>query len=894
MATQDTFADRLSQVELTETPTVQPLAQGLGATPQQTAMTGTKAQIQSTIADRIAGSTQAQQQELSRAQRLTPKEREATVEESLDIERQEQLARLGNIGQSIQNTIQQNLAAVAQQQAGQRQVEGSILSQTLGLQGAEAELAKADPNSNYNRITNVLNQYLASGDPNDLESAMATIDNLKVFGLSSADAKRLVGLTQETIAKQTGQQVAENVLDQVTIKDLDLQALGFEQGADQVAQTLGVDAAELADMSIDQFSDFIQDKQKEEFSRVEGLKAELAAAPLGSLKREVLLRELRDLGQVGITGVEAETAETVEDIDLAGVVKVGDETMKVSEFLDDENLSDMISDWINEDDPARKDDIIPEEQFPELTAWIRSNQMALAQLSNTADDTKAKFDQANQDYKALNKFSDIDAGVNADVMKSFMPDWEPGKKVTSTELAEAKAKFGASALGQLTASPNIERTEKREIVNKLNMLTPDTLEAVKGMPLNDIRIASSAADELKSNPDLGRFLGVESRDGLVLDDTAQERIADYADVVEKISRSKPNWLTSQGPILQTIKGFSPEVLNIMADNPERFEQLQDYTNKREEIKSAVDTNSKLKLVFGQDLDYNELKEIEQDIHKWEMLGDPEARKRMSEWKQLFDLPPNVSRISEVDINNLANKVSQDYNLSGEDVIRGKYNPTLTADKIKAFRNRSTVSGPSGQFKQYENFINDGVVRPQDLASMTPAQEAQFGKWVDRQSGIKVDLNGFDNYEDFVNDKNEQVFMARTDDIAERSGLGSLDKFAQWADRVKAPGGWLDKKDMSKLKTFSSRLEMAANTAASDLQRDLYLEVAKDVDALMSMEQELLDRRREQQDIASRIRRVSPGSVDLRPTFTGALPTEDELDPDRQQVVLGGPSFPFAR
>ena len=84
----------LTDLEVPAT-TSQSLASGLGATPQQVAMAGSAAQKKATIADRI--SAQPQAQELARVQRLDAPVREATVEEAIETERQQKLAKLGNM-----------------------------------------------------------------------------------------------------------------------------------------------------------------------------------------------------------------------------------------------------------------------------------------------------------------------------------------------------------------------------------------------------------------------------------------------------------------------------------------------------------------------------------------------------------------------------------------------------------------------------------------------------------------------------------------------------------------------------------------------------------------------------------------------------------------------------
>lgn len=880
---------------LVESTTHQPTAQALGATPQQTAMTGSAAQKAATIAERV-DSTQAQKQELSRAARLAPKERELTVDEAEEVERQEQLAKLGNIGIQVQNSIDANLNAISQMEEGSRKVEGTILAQMLGIDAAQVELDKQDPNSNYNKITSSLNTFLDSGNPNDMEAALAAIDSLKLSGMTSADAKQLVGLTQDTMAKRTGQQVAENVLDQITLKDINLQELGFEQGTAGVAEALGMDPSILGDLSIDEFADAIEGKRKAEFSRVDNLKAELAAAPMGSLQREVLLRELSELGQVGITGVEAEAVTNVEDIDLASYVKVGDETVKVSDFLSDDGLSDMVSNWLAESDPIKKDEIISPDQFPELISWLNNNREALSELSETAGESTTSYNQANEDYKNLKNTTDsLGMALTDNVMSAIMPNYDPSKKVTSSEMETIQAKFNATPIGAIALDTTMPKNEKLVLTNKLNAVSEEELATISNMTAEEVKIASAAADALADSPDLRVFFGDSLASGkFIFDEAAQNQIAEYDNVLARINTENPAWL-QEGAELNAMRGMTPEQLEVLADNPQRYEDLTTYLEKKDSF-TATDADGQLKDLFGnEDLTLADIQEIQKDARKWAFYGDVEAAKRASALGELFGVGNGL--VTEQAVSSLYANAAAGVNKTLDEVLAGKLSFTSPGSRNEALTTLASVSGPAlgSKLEKYSQFIDNGAISERSLASMTPGEEAEFGKWLDGQSKIKVDLNGHDNYRDYSADKNERRFMDKSNRLAEESGFNNLDSFNKWMDRVKAPGGWLDATDMNKLQKFASKVDLASEMASTELQRNLYREVLADINTVMSWEQELLARKQRVEGAAARASATpTVGQVDLMPTFTEALPREEDLDPNRQRVVLGGPSFPFSR
>lgn len=842
-----TFADRLNDIGLEGTTTSQPLASGLGATPQQTAMMGTQAQKQATIAQRLQ-SAQPQQQELFRAKRLEAPREELTVEEQLQAERQEKLAKLGNIGLQIQNTIQQNIQSAAQAQTGGIEVQQPLLAQALNLQDAQVEIAKQDPASTYNKVRNILDTFVASNDPNDLEKAFAAIDNLKVFGLSSADAKRLVGLTQDAMAKRTGQVVAENVLDQVTIKDVNLQELGLAQGQQEVADLLGVSLEEAQNLTIDEFADAVESKRRDEFARIDNLKAQLATTPAGSRQREILLRELRDLGQVGVTGVEAEAVENVEDIDLATFIKVGDQQIKVEEFLDDEALSQMVTDFINEDDPLAKDNLIPEEQFPELRAWIDQNQMALAKLSNTADDTKAKFDQANEEYKNLNKLDDLEVSLNRDLLNLAIPGYDPTKALTSSQVAAAKAKFNSSTIGQLAATKGADQTEKKQILNKLNALPQVDMQKIAKLPVNALLIANEAANEIEQNPDLARFLGMSRpANGLVLDAAQQNRINDYADVIQSISQTNPSWLVSEGPVLNNLKTLSAKDLQTLQNNPDRFKDLQKYTAERQRAERAQTPDEKLSYLLGRDLTLHDLNAEFQDAQFWASLGDKDAAERASRLGQMFfkwDQFIPGDKVTGVGIT--VNDISNRFNMSIRELAASPAqitNQGLQTAELNNVRdqlgNRSMVRGPSAEHKMNQQYIDDGQLRVSDIQNLPESEQARIAKWAETIPGINIDLNGFSSYEEFDNDRKEAAAFQSTEQTLQSDGIEGLDDLGDYLitklaeDPDQFPFEQTGKynpltpptlEEIARLKRMIPKMQNLANIAVSDNQKALYQEV----------------------------------------------------------------------
>lgn len=887
VSTNGSFAEQLDAFQLQPT-TSQTVATGLGATPDQTKMIGTQAQTQATIQQRLQElpvSETAQRQELARAERLEAPRMERTVEEQLEAQRAEQLGRLGNIGLSIQNRIEQELRDVAGTQVGAAQVQLPALGQALGLDQAQVEQAKADPTSAYTRVSQALDTFLASGDPNDAEMAFATIDNLKKFGLSSADAKRLVGLTQETMARQTGQTVAANVLDQVTLADLDLQELGFTEGLTGAAESLNIDPEELGTMTIDEFQQAVEDKQQSEFARVEGLKAELAAAPLGSLQRDILMRELRDLGQVGITGVEAAVVETVEDINLADQVKVGDEVFKVSEFLDDEQLSQTIEDWIAAD-PAEKDSIIPEDQFPELVAWIRQNQEALGKLSTTLGETKEVFDAAQEQHRGLNVLEDAKVELNSDIMSKLIPDWDPSKAVTSGQLQDLQARLNSSTVGQIAVG-DLPEADKRDLLNKINRVPLEQMDAVLALPPTDIQIASDAADALRESPELARFLGLEAQD-FILDEGIQDRIADYDAVVSDIAARHPDWLRAHGAASEALKDLSPEQLRQLSAKPGNFDSFKDFINTRDRISGITSTDDALRVLTGdQSITLDELDSTYTEALKWARMGDRDAFDTVRKIVSMVGLPTPANPFSGTPNTlsamgpQIVQAVSEGFNDDMAQALAGQDPIASFRDKSRTLSEVRVPTAKTGEWAEFQQQLSKGAVTISDLEALSPEQRDRLGKFVDAQPNVRLDVPGFTSYRDYKKDLDMQAFDESADRAFSRHGFQDLEDFYNWSGRVQP--NQITEQDLTNVREAMTILEQQSNAATGDTRQlldDLHAQVSESLTSLEGMRAaHLRGETTAAQDIQNRLAAAAIGAatleaaVELPPEAQVFAPTE---------------------
>ena len=768
-----TFATKLEQFDLYPT-TNQALAQSMGANPDETKMVGTKAQKDSTMAQRL---------ELFRAERLAPEDIEPTPQEAELKMQAQKLAGLGGLGRAIQNTVtsqfQQATATVPKAQVTPAFTE---VGKVLGLTEEEVTLQKADPNSDYSKISTILNNFIQSAKgPNDAEAALKALDNLNLAakGISSASAQALIGLTQQAIADQTGQALTKNIIDEIKIKDINLADIGLTSIMD-ISELLGITPEEAQELPVTYVRELVEQKRQAQFSRIDGLRAQLVAAPIGSKQREAILEELRDLGALGVTGMEAELAEGVNTLELFKEIKLGDKIYKTEDFLKDENLSQLIEDWIAAT-PEEKEKLIPSDKYPDLVKWIQDNQAALTQVSTTFGQTKKDYDLTQDANKNLYQLPDLDLRLNDSLMKLAIPGWDPSKAVTKDELDALKTAFNATSLGQVI-SGTLPKADKKTLVNKINQLPEDVQKSVLALPATDIDIASKAADELMDTPELAAFLGLTSKNGFVLDEAQQDLIALWKPTIAEIKEKYPEWLEiSSQKILKTL---TPEDIKLLLADPRRFDNLKLSRGKAQEYKNIKDMDQALQFVTGStSADLVSINKQYLELQKWAQLGDKNSQAALDYFGNTlglytkYDLSAGYKELSHTDFSRIMDHLAQYQDLDS-DVIKGAKPKVSSLMKLAEDFTFKMSPNPQEELRSWadKGKISDGRLTLSDFTGMSDTDKIALGEFVDKNPQIKVNLGGYRTYKEWRGHRDEVDALDDVDAIFSNSGLVDLDDY----------------------------------------------------------------------------------------------------------------------
>lgn len=595
---------RVQQAGVTP-PTTPAGAAKLGATPDQAKMVGTPAYKKPILEEAVD-----KEKTLEGAQRLE-QPRQATQEEAATVQKAAQVSQLGGLSGRVQALVESQLqqAGQAQQQATAT-VDKNSVAAMLGLTPQQVAADAANPNSNYSKILAKLQQYTQAPS----ESAIVELTQM---GLTPQQASQAIGMVN-TGAAATGQAVAAQVADQVTLGALDLTPLGFADiGA--LATTLGVTPEQAQAMTVPQLQEKITQLQQQEFDQVSNLRAQLAASPYGSAQRQILEQQLAAMGQVGLEGAAQKVAETAEDINLANQVTIGDQVFQVENILKDENLSNLIQQYINAPEED-KDKILPPETYSGLREWVDANQQALGDLVSTAQGTQQAFTAAQQAYKDLGTLG----GLAPDVVKLLAPTYDPTKSVTSEQAEQMKQQLAATPLGAIAMSDD---PEAKGMLAKLTMASAKDIKK-KGLTVDQIKSAYQLGQRIKDEPTLAGILGIDatkSSDFMTNPATAElykKVVANY-DALKGGGEKFTTLLADKDFQKEVAAGLPKDVMKALLKNKDPFKDFTEYKNYKakqtewDSVKKSGKLDSVLGFMFGDSKAtskslnklYNSLKEI---------------------------------------------------------------------------------------------------------------------------------------------------------------------------------------------------------------------------------------------------------------------------------------------
>lgn len=453
---QTTNRNELNQLSadrgLAGAPTSPLAAQLLGANPDAAKMAGTpqqKAKALNPLIDPNSNLQTVQRRQQARTQ--------ATAAEQFSYEKSETLQQAGAIGDSVYNLVSSYLPQQAEATQNTNSAYEVALSDDIASQLDDATRQELE--------------QLALNPTQEAAAALAP--KLEALGITGAAANPLNYIN----VKDSGQSVADAVLDydQVTVGELYANAdLASEIGLSQQEFTdlLGVDSTELQNMTVTELQERIEQVEQEEFNKIEDLRSIATSSDSSVSERQQARELLRDSGAVGTVASEENVNKLVQEISDANTIQFGDEVYTVEEFLGDENISGLVSEYLASSDEDKAS--ITERFGADFTNFINSHQTLLEEAADSLETSNSNLIEIQDQNSALGDIEGI--GRLSDESLSALI---PGYGSFQGELLEKPA-----VLQVLDILPD---AQKVALYNSLTNASPAVLEQIRELTVDELK-----------------------------------------------------------------------------------------------------------------------------------------------------------------------------------------------------------------------------------------------------------------------------------------------------------------------------------------------------------------------------------------------------------------------
>lgn len=457
-------------------------AASMGASPDSAKMTGSSAQKTSAI--RAAGAPPAQ--DINRAQRLTaPTPTGPTDAVKAAQEKADRLKQMSSIDMQVQGMIEQRMQQMQAQQFNNLQINQQAIQQVDETQRPGVQAA--------------LEAFRTAPDENARQQALQQLQN--ATGNAALTAEGVYSYFQggpEAFRQFTSQILPENV------KLGALPQFAEQYDVNQLAADLNTTPEDLANLTLPELQQKIQDVEAQNFNKMQTIDAELMTAT--GARRQALLAEKQQLTAMGVTGIEASIDTLQQSIDAAGSVKVAGEDMALADILSDDKLSDLIVSVAG--DQKALEEMKANNDTKALAEWIEANSQTLNSIGQS-------YRQTTRDYAAIQEQAAkamTDTGASEELFTAVMGP-KP-KNFTAEEWATYQSEMASNPIFQALAEDDF-------LKEQLN-LTPSAAAALQKMSKSNILTLSAASQQVRDNPVVSGLTGFEPGKLLTsLDDAAK-------------------------------------------------------------------------------------------------------------------------------------------------------------------------------------------------------------------------------------------------------------------------------------------------------------------------------------------------------------------------------------
>lgn len=435
-----------------QAPPTTPLGQSLlGASKDQQKMAGTPQQKQAAL------SLSQEPTSLSDTLRRQQTRTQATQDEQAKIQKAQDMQGLGNVSSKVQQFIEAQKQQLANN-APALQVQAATEFQETDLSPIANDLAALRQN------------------PSDL-TALARVNEFLGRDVNSLLSEDELNQLYESSTQAISRGGAQAIQDTLKVSDLVQQGnLGYD--TTQLSDLLGIPADQVANLTIPELSQMVQNQLSAEFSTSLSTQQQAISPLAGGAEQAAAQALSREQSAVGITATEADFARLEDQIAKANTVTFGGEEMTIEEALSDDTISQAIVDYMNAA-PGSESRKLLEEKEPSLVKFIKDNEAVFNSTVKQLGESAGQLKDINEANKGL--VSAGGATIDTKLASELIPGF--GKistqKIDRTQVPVLQLVDSLPESQKATFISNLNDTYTtlgKEYVDQLVGMTPQELE----------------------------------------------------------------------------------------------------------------------------------------------------------------------------------------------------------------------------------------------------------------------------------------------------------------------------------------------------------------------------------------------------------------------------------
>lgn len=384
-----------------QAPPISPLgAAAIGANPDQQKMVGTGQQKQAALS--IA---QSPDNTLSGAMRRNQVRSEATAEEQQGRAKSEDMKNLGSLGDRVSDFI--NTQRDKLEQAAGKGVDVQAAASFTGAGGQQKDLGQ---------IKDLLQSYRQN--PTD-QNVLLKLNQALGYDVNTQLSKDQVDSLYESTVNSISRGAAGSVDDNLNVDDLvGMQGFGYDKNT--LSNLLGVPVEQLGQMSVGDIRNKINEVAANEFAKTSQLDQQAQSGQLGQAERGLAHQQGMEASRTGQRTSEADVSHLEQQISNADQVTFAGQAYKVDDLLKDDNISSLISEYMNS---APDSDIRKQIDSTEkgLSDFIQKNQAVLQDASQQMQQGAQTFQETQAYNKSLQTVPFGGMKLDDNLAKLFIP-----------------------------------------------------------------------------------------------------------------------------------------------------------------------------------------------------------------------------------------------------------------------------------------------------------------------------------------------------------------------------------------------------------------------------------------------------------------------------------------